>query len=65
MTVNDRRENLSHDHPAFLLRQPDIPAKVVEQLSLHAELEHEEDVSLTLEIFDQLDDVRVATDKPE
>ena len=60
----DCQEHLSHDHSAFLLRQSDIPAEVVEELALPAKLEHQEDVGRTLEELDQVDDVGMATDKP-
>ena len=63
MAVNDRREDLSHDHPAFLLRQPDVPAQVVEELALLAKLEHQEDVGRALKVLDEVDDVGMATDK--
>lgn len=65
MAMNDSREDLSHDHPAFLLRQPHVPAQVVEELALLAELEHQEDVSWAFEVLDQVDDVGMAADKSE
>ena len=63
VAMNDSREDLSHDHPAFLLRQPDVPAQVVEELSLLAQLEHQEDVGRALEVLDQVDDVGMASNK--
>ena len=63
MAMNDSREDLSHDHSAFLLRQPDVPAQVVEELSLLAQLEHQEDVGRALEVLDQVDDVGMASNK--
>ena len=65
VTVDDGREDLSHDHPALLFGQSDVSAEIVEQLALHAQLEDEEDVGRTLEVFDQLDDIGVTTDEPE
>ena len=56
----DSRKNLSHNHPALLLWQPNIPAQVVEQFALLAKLKHKEDISGTLEVLNQLDDVWVA-----
>ena len=60
----DSQEDLSHDHPAFLFRQPDVLAEVVEELSLPAELEHQEDVGRALEVLHQVDDVVMPTYKP-
>jgi len=65
MTVDDGREYLSHDHPAFLFGQSDVAAEIVEKLALHAQLEDEKDVGWALKVLDQLDDVGVTTDKPE
>ena len=60
----DSQEDLSHDHPAFLFRQPDVLAEVVEELSLPAKLEHQEDVGRALEVLNQVDDVVMPTYKP-
>lgn len=62
MAMYDCIEDLSHDRPAFLFRQSDVSAQVIEQLALLTKLEHQEDVGGTLEVFDQVNDVRVTAD---